>query len=507
MFFIPDKAKPEVVPLAPERLKELRTDWKNLIKNYQDLHADDLKKRDRANKPYDAYLGGEPGKTAWSRHVYTREDRELRPGTLCYARRDPATGEVLALYPVMISRELADCAPKALLPESLKPATLVKPQRDGERREPDAHARRFSRLSPADRVFGWASQKGDGAWRGQLRVGPIRCETGPDAAIHRFPQDNPLPLAILSTAKPQQARFYIARDQTGEPQPDHIRKDDAAYREGKGLRGRKVFPHPAHLGRAPEVAEAYWDPEAAVADSRPDATPVPRPAGSPLHREYRRRGNVRDDQNRSIRAWVTPGTRFTAWIDVINLNEAELGALLWLLSLSTDPDVGDTGAVHRLGGGKPLGFGSVRISLTGLDLANGHGKAAEYGSLFPVDPAAAAGDMVRATDAATAADAGTRFIDAFKTAVQEGYRTPTFTAVPFIAAFLTAARGFPDDLPVHYPRPSPAPDPEGRNYEWFVANDRTGRDAPPGNQVALGPLADDTGLPYWPEQQPALRGR
>jgi hypothetical protein len=71
--------------------------------------------------------------------------------------------------------------------------------------------------------------------------------------------------------------------------------------------------------------------------------------------------------------------------------------------------------------------------------------------------------------------------------------------VPFIAAFLTAARGFRDGLPIHYPRKSAAPDPEGKNYEWFVANDRTGKDAPAGNHLALGPLAADPGLPYWPD--------
>ena len=58
---------------------------------------------------------------------------------------------------------------------------------------------------------------------------------------------------------------------------------------------------------------------------------------------------------------MKPRAAFTAVIDVINLNIAELGVLLWLLNL---PDK----HYHRIGGGKPLGFGSVRISIQSVIL-------------------------------------------------------------------------------------------------------------------------------------------
>lgn len=28
----------------------------------------------------------------------------------------------------------------------------------------------------------------------------------------------------------------------------------------------------------------------------------------------------------------------------------------------------------------------------------------------------------------------------------------------------------PPDLPIHYPRSTPQPDPEGKNFEWFMEN-------------------------------------
>ncbi|MDQ3257091.1 MAG: hypothetical protein M3R15_24900, partial [Acidobacteriota bacterium] len=55
-----------------------------------------------------------------------------------------------------------------------------------------------------------------------------------------------------------------------------------------------------------------------------------------------------------------------------------------------------------------------------------------------------------------------------------------FREIPFIAAFLRAAEGFTDGLPIHYPRARekgqsghPPPSPEGESFKWFVANART----------------------------------
>ncbi|MCB9958318.1 MAG: TIGR03986 family CRISPR-associated RAMP protein [Rhodospirillaceae bacterium] len=495
VFFVGGGARPRRMDVDITRLKE---QWTNLIKNYQDIHKDDLAKRRKNKKAAHEYLGKNPGDTAWSRHVYTAADKDLTPGTLCYAKMEGS--EVKALYPVMISRELAKCAPAELLPDWLKPA---------KKGEGTGHVVRLGQLSPADRVFGWANQDGDGAWRGQLRIGPITCTTDAGTAIARFSE--PLPLAILSAPKPQQARFYVAKDtKVAEAQEDHADKAAAAYGAGKGLRGRKVYPHPSYLAQD-DLARRYWDPAAASQDEALQADPI-MANGRTYYREYRRRAadadGLRDDQNRSIRAWVTPGTTFTTWIDVINLNQAELGALLWLLSLPDDPDLAGRNPVHRLGGGKPLGFGSARIRLTCLDLADGEGKRQEYSRFFPqresdLPDKDTQQHYLEAETIGECATAVQGKVNAFKENIAELYtgqpEASRAADVPFIRAFVQAACGFGDGLPVHYPRNSQAPDPEGKNFEWFVENERTGRDAPSGNQLALDNLAGDRGLPFWPD--------
>lgn len=80
----------------------------------------------------------------------------------------------------------------------------------------------------------------------------------------------------------------------------------------------------------------------------------------------------------------------------------------------------------------------------------------------------------------------------FKASVIEAYAPEggAFDAVSFIAAFLRAAAGQPTGLPTHYPRTTTNPNPEGRNYEWFVRNARDN-----GPNHPLPDILDDDGLP------------
>ena len=71
--------------------------------------------------------------------------------------------------------------------------------------------------------------------------------------------------------------------------------------------------------------------------------------------------------------------------------------------------------------------------------------------------------------------------------------------MPFIEAFLAAARGHADSLPTHYPRTTQAPDPAGENFKWFVANEKEGK-SPKGRKLSLPSLDADTGLTYDPTE-------
>jgi len=153
---------------------------------------------------------------------------------------------------------------------------------------------------------------------------------------------------------------------------------------------------------------------------------------------------------------VKPETKFQFEIDVINLSPIELGALLWLLS---SPDV----HYHRLGGAKPLGFGSVWLNVDWekTDLRIGKDWAEFYKSLIPTS---------------LKIGNGVSCIDDFKKAVIQTYGTGNrFEQIRFIAAFCNSSKGF-DNAVIHYPRVTPHPTPEGEAFEWFVRNEQDTRE-------------------------------
>lgn len=451
--------------------------WYELIDNYQQTHAKELdQRRENGQQPTD-YLGDKPGQTAWSRQVWDKQYRQLREGTLCYVRLNG--NRIEGIYPVSISRDLYSVSPLSLLHPTLRPATSLR------------------QLSPADRVFGWVNQQGKGAYKGNVRIGPVTCLTPKEKAIECFGVPG-LPLAILGQPKPQQARFYVAKSPNGEAQGNRLTKEQVAYAPGKGLRGRKVYPH--HCG----LPNAHWD------NPMQDRT---QHAVDGHFQEYRRphqaeteqipRGNrtvkkpiinddgsfrllegeaheQRDNQNRSIQGWVRIGTEFTFDIHVTNLSKVELGALLWLLSLPENH-------FHRFGGGKPLGFGSVRLEIDweNTHLHDGNGWKQYYSTLDDTLPAKADPNAL---------------VQEFQKVVRMSYDSKSFEEVPFIAAWLKMATGRAPNLPTHYPRARQKgqgahvpPNPEGLNYEWFVANERANQY--PGLPVCLPDLAHDEGLP------------
>lgn len=412
------------VPLTPT----LREKWCQLIKNYQEQHEKEIKGGQTAPPQMANNCGG----CQFSSHIPINERnlklRDLPDNTLCYAKVQGTPGQpgfaVTDLYPVMISRDLYNLPPSDLLDDSLRPA------------------KEMSQLSPADRVFGWVRQKGAGAFKGQLRVGPVTCNApNPKAAIQPF-DGNGFPLAILGQPKPEQVRFYGAADKNGTPFANKPKKEGYATKE-QGLRGRKVYLHQPLL----------INPHQATLTCR-------------------RREDQRDNQNRSLNGWVKERVTFHFDLHVSNLSTVELGALLWLLKLPDNHH-------HRLGGGKPLGFGSVRLEIDTIDLANGQWWKAYYASLEP--PKDDVNDGRKHLTEAQAPDPGD-MIQAFRTAVERAFEKP-FDNVRFIKAFCHAARGF-TNYRTHYPRTDGQKIQQDEGFAWFVANEK-------GEKYPLSALYED----------------
>ena len=389
-----------------------------------------------------------------------------------------------------------DKSPEDLLDSSLRPA---------EER---------SKLSPADRLFGWVGS--DRGYKGRIRV---VCEDGARPEIIEKFDGGALPLAILGQPKPSQGRFYVAKDDQGNPQDDGLSKAQAGYSEGKGLRGRKQYWH--HKGLEADKASDYWKP------SVEDRT---QQQSNGRHQEYRRpdkNGEPQaDSQNRSIRGWIKLNTIFKSSLYVQNLQTEEVGALLWLLSL---PE----GHYFRLGYGKPLGFGSVRMEVDEDRCVNGclplgigedwKGYYAAFDSSSPAtlsegqrndciqkfkasmvaayDPLPVNDETVKSgEESETSAFRRLTSLDDLKSI--QLYTSPKdrieiesehFNNLSFISGFLQVLSGPGDDAPIHYPRLERKPNPEGENFKWFVDNEKG-----QGKKAALPAVTDMNGLPYEP---------
>ena len=375
-------------------------------------------------------------------------------------------------------------SPKDLLPNSLYPA------------------QNLNELSPAERMFGWVNQEQQGAYRGQIRIGAIDCISDKADAIENFTKS--VPLQILGQPKPQQGRFYIAKDKDGKAQDNGLSNEQAGYNDkaNKELRGRKVYPHHADLPDNYWIEESDWNNE-----GMNDLSQVI--LKEKLFREYLRpqSDERRNDQNRSVNGWVKPETVFKFDIHFINLSKVELGALIWLLNLPKEH-------FHRFGGGKPLGFGSVKLALDKSEVLNGDELKKRY---YAIDE----------EDLEESPNLTESYVEAFEKEVVRAHHKAVANIdkltteqikessqkISFIKAFLNSAKGF-DDLPIHYPRArhnrNPAPVPphvDGLAYEWFVENAKKPNSDNSQTQFVLPNLFEDEveGLPILYHEPP--RGR
>ena len=451
--------------------------WEKLIKNYRDAHPDDdifnrKDMHDRSKKPWEV-VKKSPKTTedAWSPHLYHRENKvdrwdrkvedalKLKDGDMVYARCkiDDNTGDikkVIDLFPVLISRELYKNTPEDLLDSSLRPAE------------------KLDDLSPADRLFGWTPQGrgSDGGYKSRIRV---VCEDGERPEIlESF--DDPLPLTILGQPKPEQGRFYVAADEVGTPQRGKSKQEAGYDKDGKKhLRGRKHYWH--HRGLEEKNDADYWNP-----------------AGKDRIREYIYSGDKPSQQNRSIKGWIKPQKEFKASLYIQNLQQAEVGALLWLLSRPEEH-------YFRLGYGKPLGFGSVKIEIDTdrndcLPLGTGEHWKAYYAELDACLPA-----KLNASER-------NKCIQEFQDNMKKAYQEQDFDKLSFIEGFKQVLKGPHSDDPIHYPRRCPKPDPDGKNYAWFMDNENGRERNQDGKKIALPKVTEDKALPYNPSKPKLRRG-
>ncbi|HPN34209.1 MAG TPA: TIGR03986 family CRISPR-associated RAMP protein [bacterium] len=400
--------------------REVRQRYEELIQDYQERHAAEVEKRKKKGLPIEQPVGKEPG---FSRFIVHKQAAELADGDLVYA---------------MLESKGLGFTVKYIVPVSIPRVGFV--HNLGQLLQPDDlhHCDEYTQLCPACRTFGWVWNSDDpeqprlnvnvpAAYAGRVRISHARL-------VHSAGTFDAT-LTILSSPKPTTTRFYL-RPRSGKPQ-NGLDDETVSYNTSDQiLRGRKVYRH--HGARLNE-------------------------------REYLCAHGAKSDQNRTVHNVQNTGAVFEFKVDFENLAEIEFGALLWALEME--------GWHHRIGFGKPLGFGSATIQILNiavLDLEKHYqGLGLNY-------------EMEEKTDKKSL------WISIFKKAMQDrfGKDFEKLAAIRDLRSMLADS----PSLPIHYPRSWLEPQPEGKNFEWFVGNKRSGKDAGP--RLVL-PLADEdnVGLP------------
>ncbi len=401
-------------PIYAELPQKVIEDYEALIKDYQERHQRDVEKRVKAEQPLDEPQSSKDA--GFSRFIYLKKARNLKDGDLVYVKLTGTNSRWRAVYiaPVSVPRVGHDDPIGQLLPHYLH-------------RCPD-----YKTLCPACRTFGWTYQPAPGekvdedkrvAYAGRVRLSHAAPVAG---TIQQF--DKEISLAILGSPKPTKTQFYLL-DNQGRPGAG------VSYNQRQAqLRGRKFYRHHGHTPS--RHAEGY-EYERATDAAHPG----------------------KDDQNRTVRGVVKPGAEFEFSLDFENLAPLELGALLWSLEM-------EAGMQHRLGYAKPLGFGSVRVEVTGLEVINWAERLAS------LEPEAGWREVLNKKP---------ELVGNFKAEMQKLYGAPFAGLVGEMKAILTE---HPDKLPVHYPRPETEPDPEGKNFKWFQEH----------KEAVLGLADNDAGL-------------
>ncbi|MCB2160720.1 TIGR03986 family CRISPR-associated RAMP protein [bacterium] len=269
--------------------------------------------------------------------------------------------------------------------------------------------KKFDSLCPACRTFGWVKDKPENereiaAYAGRVTLSSAMVVEGADNKI-----DEDIPLAILGSPKPTKTQFYLLN---GNGQPDsRVDYNDATAK----LRGRKFYRHHGKL-----VPQEYKRPPK---DGEP----------------------VRDKFNRTVQGVRDKGTQFKFSIRFENLAPLELGALLYSIRL-------ESGMFHRIGYGKPLGFGSVQITIEELNTIDWRVR------LQSLDCEAG---MINAKERIDS------WIVDFKEEMKNLYPGEFEQMLADLRAILSLPA---NDLPIHYPRPGKEPAPDGKQFEWFMKN-------------------------------------
>jgi CRISPR-associated protein (TIGR03986 family) len=229
----------------------------------------------------------------------------------------------------------------------------------------------FAGLDVAEAIFGIVDRERKLAVKGRVFVEDARWDGLGVAFLHPGDRGRRTP-KVLGTPKPTAFQHYLTQPEVtvaggGTAPAGADRRTLCNYHHAQGAGPHELLDHQGRLvatttGTVIRGSKGYWH-RPRVPESElflPD-----------LVRENDPRHEYASWKQMTIIRPVRPGTTFKGRVRFENLTDLELGALLTVLQLPPNQR-------HRLGMGKPLGMGSVRITAT-LHLTD---RAARYAALF-----------------------------------------------------------------------------------------------------------------------------
>jgi len=285
-------------------------------------------------------------------------------------------------------------------------------------------------LCPTSRIFGFVRDKkiskkkdneGKAAYAGRVYFSDAKF----DLIKGKVKYDDNLVLEILSSPKPTTREFYLTNKDN--PSDVWILRPNGQKQEHKGyneddmtLRGRKFYWHQEDKG------------------------------------QYRRKNNEETSQNSTLKMILAKDNEFVFTVRFENLEEHELGLLLWSLALEEK-------MAHKIGMGKPLGLGSVEITIDSLQVIV---RETRYQKFFQDDGKFQEGIT-------TKSNWRDEYIVKFTEWMKDhfGKDFGELENVKALQRILHYDKNSPNPVgspcPIHYPLRQNADD---KNYEWFMVN-------------------------------------
>jgi CRISPR-associated protein (TIGR03986 family) len=331
----PDKERKNHAVVGPEdeNAKPLKID-ENAIEDYR-ASLTDFQRGMRGGKP----IEGWPFHEEWG--LFKTQDGQWAEDRVVFYC-EPRRGEAITLFghspnfrvPYRFRGAERAASPADFVPDELKDKAIT-----------DIAEAIFGYVLP-DKEHGQVKTHGrPQALAGRVFVDDAHCRQ------HRLLSEKPIAPRILSSPKPTTFQHYLVQP---EARKSALRHYASTPVEETVIRGHKLYWHQGGVER-----EEIEDQEYAEALAK---------------------GQERDTQHTEMKP-LAPGATFDFTVRFENLSDVELGALLWVLDLT------DAGKQHgkeyrlKLGMGKPLGMGAVKIAYA-LELDD---REQRYRRLFTAD--------------------------------------------------------------------------------------------------------------------------